>query len=292
MSKISIRFFNNVPVRAVWNDAKNNWFFSVLDILSVMRNEPSYEKNRNYWKYLKAKLKKEDSQLVSLTTQLKLTAKDGKKYLSDALDFDGVYMLASEFPGKVSSEFLKWLNKNDETVDAKSKQKAYNLFDDTVLEEIEIGTIKGLQQIHAYLFSGLYPFAGQIRTINIAKGGFVFASAIYLGESLASIEKMPDNTFDEIVKKYVEMNIAHPFMEGNGRSTRIWLDMMLKKAIKKCVDWSKIDKKDYLDAMKQSVTDTTWIKQLLLSALTEKILDREMFMKGVDYSYYYEEVSD
>lgn len=292
MSKISIRFFNNVPVRAVWNDDKSNWYFSVLDILSVIRNEPSYEKNRNYWKYLKAKLKKEDSQLVSLTTQLKLTAKDGKKYLSDALDFDGVYMLTAEFPGKVSAEFLKWLNKNDETVEAKSKQKAYDLFDDSIMDSIEVGTVKGLQQIHSYLFSGLYPFAGQIRTINIAKGGFVFASAIYLGESLKAIEQMPDSTFDEIVKKYVEMNIAHPFMEGNGRSTRIWLDMMLKRSLKKCVDWSKIDKKDYLDAMKQSVADATWIKSLLSSALTEKILDREMFMKGVDYSYYYEEVSD
>lgn len=290
MSKISIRFFNDMPVRAVWNDEKSSWFFSVLDVIAVIRNEQSYEKTRNYWKYLKAKLKKENSQLVSVTTQLKLTAKDGKKYDSDALDMNGIIMLASEFPGKVSSDFIKWFTSSEETLDGKSKQKAYELFDSSLLDEIEVGTIRGLKQIHSYLFAGLYSFAGQIRTLNIAKGGFAFASAAYLDETLKNIEKMPDKTFDEIVKKYVEMNVAHPFMEGNGRATRIWLDMMLKKSLKNCVDWSKIDKKDYLDAMKLSVVDCGWITELLQDALTDEINNREMFMKGVDYSYYYEEV--
>ena len=158
-----------------------------------------------------------------------------------------------------------------------------------MLNTIEVGTVKGLQQIHGYLFGGLYDFAGQIRTLNIAKSGFQFAMARFLPETLINIEKMPEGTLDEIANKYVEMNVAHPFMEGNGRSTRIWLDLILKKNLKLCVDWSKINKKDYLTAMGKSVSDSSMIKSLLQSALTDKINDREMFMKGVDYSYYYEQ---
>ena len=289
VEKISIRFFNDTPVRAVWNEKTNNWFFSVLDVISVIRNEPNYAKNRNYWKYLKAKLKKENSQLVSATTQLKITASDGKKYLSDALDANGIIELASEFPSKIGSKFIEWFTRSEDTIDGKSKQKAYDLFDSSILDSIEVGTVKGLQQIHSYLFGGLYSFAGQIRKLNIAKGGFAFASVGFLDQTLKDIEKMPENTFDEILNKYVEMNVAHPFMEGNGRSTRIWLDLMLKKNLGKCVDWSLINKKEYLDAMKKSVVDSTNIKNLIKSALTDKVDDREVFMKGVDYSYYYEE---
>jgi len=149
-----------------------------------------------------------------------------------------------------------------------------------------------LQQIQGYLFGGLYDFAGQIRTLNIAKGGFQFAMAQFLSRNAKKIEKMPDSTFDEIVGKYVKMNVAHPFMEGNGRSTRIWLDLILKKNMKLCVDWSKINKKDYLTAMEKSVSDSAQIKALLQFALTDKIDDREMFMKGIDYSYYYEEENE
>jgi cell filamentation protein len=152
-----------------------------------------------------------------------------------------------------------------------------------------VGTAKGLQQIHAYLFGGLYNFAGQIRQKNISKGGFQFAVSHFLGSTLKQIEQMPENTFEEIVDKYVEMNIAHPFMEGNGRSTRIWLDLILKKRLKKCVDWSKIGKNDYLNAMIRSCVDSAAIKNLLKIALTDEIDSREMFMKGIDYSYYYEE---
>ena len=187
MSKISIRFFNDTPVRAVWVDDKNTWYFSVLDIISAIRKEPSYEKARNYWKYLKAKLKKENSQLVSATTQLKITANDGKKYKSDAIDSDGVMTLLAEFPSKIGSEFIAWLTRSEESVDGKSKQKAYSLFDSSLLDSIEVGTVKGLQQIHSYLFGGFYNFAGQIRTINIAKGGFAFAPAMYLEDNLKNI---------------------------------------------------------------------------------------------------------
>ena len=287
--KISIRFFNDKEVRAAWNEENNKWYFSVLDIIGAIRKEDNYEKCRNYWKYLKAKLKKENSELVSATTQLKLTAADGKKYMSDALDSDGVIKLAAEFPSKVGAEFIGWFTRSDDTIDGKSKQKAYALFDSSFIDAIEVGTVKGLQQIHAHLFGGLYDFAGQIRQKNISKGGFQFAVSHFLGNTLRQIEEMPENTFEEIVDKYVEMNIAHPFMEGNGRSTRIWLDLIFKKRLKKCVDWSQINKKDYLNAMVQSSTNSVKLKNLLKNALTDKINDRELFMKGIDYSYYYEE---
>lgn len=288
--KISIRFFNDKEVRAVWNEENNKWYFSVLDVIGALRNESDYEKCRNYWKYLKAKLKKENSELVSVTTQLKLTAADGKKYLSDALDSDGVIKLAAEFPGKIGAAFIGWFTRADDSVDEKSKQKAYSLFDNSISDAIEVGTVKCLQQIHAYLFGGLYDFAGQIRTMNIAKGGFAFAPAMYLYDNLQIIENMPENSLEAIVKKYVEMNIAHPFMEGNGRSTRIWLDLMLKKNLGQCTDWSKIDKNEYLTAMKESPVNSTHIYELIKGALTDDINSREIFMKGIDYSYYYEQI--
>lgn len=153
----------------------------------------------------------------------------------------------------------------------------------------EVGTTHGLQQIHRYLFDGLYDFAGSIRSKDISKGGFRFASNLYLTESLAAIDALPDHTFEDIVTKYVEMNIAHPFMEGNGRSMRIWLDLLLKKNVHQCVDWQKIDKMDYLNAMERSPVNALEIRELLRGALTEKTDDREVFMKGVEQSYYYEE---
>jgi len=288
-NKISIRFYDDREVRAVWDEEGSKWWFSVLDIVCVLRGEDDYEKNRNYWKYLKAKLKRENNQLGSVTTQFRFTAPDGKKHMANALDYDGVIELAKNFPSKNANRFIEWFTYSDETIDGKSKSKAYALFDSSLLDTIEVGTVKGLQQIHGYLFGGLYDFAGKIRSLNIAKGGFQFAMAQFLPESLKSVEEMPESSFDEIADKYVEMNVAHPFMEGNGRSTRVWLDLMLKKNLKQCVDWSKISKNDYMDAMKRSVVDSTRIKSLLQSALTNKINDREMFMKGIDYSYYYEQ---
>lgn len=289
MAKISISFYNNKPVRAIWNNDSNSWFFSVLDVVAAIRNEDDYKKVRNYYKYLKTKLKKNNSELVSITNQLKLEAKDGKKYLTDVLDTNGIILLAKEFPTNQGSKFLQWFTNSDNTIDGKSKQKAYSLFENNLLEEFEVGTIKGLQQIHGYIFSGLYDFAGKIRNINIIKNDFMFANVEYLNSTLSNIEKMPEKTFDEIMDKYIEMNVAHPFMEGNGRSTRIWLDLILKKNLNKCIDWSLIDKHKYLSAMKESVSNDSKIKRLLKSALTDKTCDREVFMKGIDYSYYYEE---
>ena len=288
-TKISIRFFNDKEVRAIWDEENSKWWFSVLDVVGVLNTQDDYEKNRNYWKYLKAKLKKTLPELVSDTTQLKLTAADGKKYKSDVMDYNQVIELAKNFPNNKSAPFIQWFTYSDETVDAKSKTKAYALFESSLLDSIEVGTVNGLKQIHGYLFGGLYDFAGKIRTVNISKGGFKFAAAEFLPETLDQIEKMSEDSFDQIIEKYVEMNVAHPFREGNGRTTRIWLDLILKRSLKKCVDWSQINKKEYLAAMEQSVMDSTKIKRLIQNALTDKINDREMFMKGIDYSYYYEE---
>ena len=157
-----------------------------------------------------------------------------------------------------------------------------------MMDKIKAGTVEGLQQIHKFLFEDIYDFAGVIRDVNISKGNFRFAPVMYLEQSLKNIEKMPQSTFDEIVEKYVEMNIAHPFREGNGRATRIWLDLIFKKEIEMVVDWNKIDKEDYLSAMIRSPIKDIEIKHLLKNALTDKINDREIFMKGIDVSYYYE----
>lgn len=289
MNKVSIRFFDDREVRAIWDEENSKWWFSVLDIVAVLTNQDDYNKVRNYWKYLKAKLKKEKNQLVSVTTQLKLMAADGKLYKTDVLDYEGIIALGKTFPSTKANRFIEWFTYSDETIDGKSKTKAYALFESSFLESIEIGTTKGLQQIHAYLFGGLYDFAGQIRNKNISKGGFQFAMAQFLPETLKQIQGMPRSTFDEIAEVYVEMNVAHPFMEGNGRSTRIWLDLILKKQLNKCVDWSKISKNDYHTAMVKSVTNSEAIKKLLKEALTDDINSRAMYMKGIDYSYYYEE---
>ncbi len=287
--KISIRFFDDREVRALWDEQNAKWWFSVLDIVAVLTNQNDYSKTRNYWKYLKAKLKKEKSEVVSATTQFKFLAPDGKKRLADMLDYNGIIALGKNFPGTKANRFIEWFTYSDESIDGKSKTKAYALFESSFIDSIEVGTAKGLQQIHAYLFGGLYDFAGQIRQKNISKSGFQFALSRFLGDTLNQIEAMPETTFDEIVNKYVEMNIAHPFMEGNGRSARIWLDLMLKKQLEKCVDWSKIGKNDYMNAMVKSSTNSNTLKKLLKNALTTEINSREMFMKGIDYSYYYEE---
>lgn len=169
-----------------------------------------------------------------------------------------------------------------------SKKKAMELFEKGLLDELTPGTLEALVKVHQYLFDEIYEFAGKIRKVNIAKGSFRFASVMYLDDALNNIEKMPQSNFDEIIEKYVEMNIAHPFREGNGRSMRIWLDLMLKRELKKVIDWSKVDKDDYLMAMERSPIKDIEIKYILKKALTDKVDDREVYMKGIDASYYYE----
>ena len=267
MSKQSIRFFNDREVRAVWDEENSKWWFSATDIVRAIKG----------------------IQLVSVTHDFRFQAPDGKQRFADALDAECVQTVAQHYPNNRANTFLNWFTYSDNSIDGQSKKKAYTLTESGLLDSMKPGTIKCLQQIHAYLFGGLYDFAGKIRTKTISKGNTIFCLAEYLHQNLKTIEQMPETTFDEIVDKYVEMNVAHPFMEGNGRSTRIWLDLIFKKQLKMCVDWSKINKKDYLDAMTASHTDSTRIRELLKLAMTDRIDDREIFMKGIDYSYYYEQ---
>ena len=285
MLKTSVRFFENVPVRAVWDNDTSKWWYAAADIAEALTKSKN---PRVYW----AQFKRRNTQLITICKQLKLTAPDGKKYATDVVDDEGVNTVLALLPDKKTAVFTKWLKDMGTTLDEKSKQKAYEFFESGLIKDIEVGTVKGLQQIHAYIFGGLYDFAGQIRTVNIAKGGFAFAPAMFLEENLARIERMPEHSLANIVSKYVEMNVAHPFREGNGRSTRIWLDLMLKKNIGKCVDWSRIEKKDYLQAMQESPVEASRIFRLIEGALTSRINDREIFLKGIDYSYYYEEADE
>ncbi len=289
MSKKSIRFFNDREVRAVWDDENSCWWFSATDVVRAINDEPDYTKAGNYWRWLKRKLRQEGIELVSATHGFKFEAPDGKQRIADVLNSEGVILIAKHYPNNRASKFLDWFTYSEDTIDGQSRKKAYTLFESGLLNSLEPGSIKCLQQIHAYLFGGLHEFAGQIRTKNISKGGFTFANCLHFPTILPTIERMPETTLDEITDKYVEMNVVHPFMEGNGRSTRIWLDLMLRRSLKRCVDWSRIDKNEYLGAMRESVVDSTYIKALLRGALTDRINNREMFMKGIDYSYYYEE---
>ena len=227
--------------------------------------------------------------MTTKCSQLKLSASDGKKYKTDCYAQEDILDIVKAFPSKKTDDFLDWFTYSDNTIDGRSKKKAYTFIESNMVADKDIGTIKALQQIHAYIFGGLYDFAGNIRTKTISKGNTLFCMAEYLPQNLKVIEQMPENTFDEIVDKYVEMNVAHPFMEGNGRSTRMWLDLIFKKRLGLCVDWSKINKNDYLSAMIESQMDSTKIRELLKQAMTDKIDDREIFMKGIDYSYYYEQ---
>ena len=286
MSKISIRFYKDHEVRALWDEDKSRWYFSIVDIVAAITESP---RPRVYWGTVKNRQKEEHSQLYSKCIQLKLTSADGKKYATDCFAQEDIEAVVKTLPAKNTMDFLDWFTYSDNSIDGQSRKKAYTLWESNLVAEGDVGKVKALQQIHAYLFGGLYDFAGKIRTKTIWKDGTLFCRAEYLKQNLEAIEAMPETTFDEIADKYVEMNVAHPFMEGNGRSTRIWLDLIFKSRLRLCVDWSKIDKKSYLEAMRKSTTDASAIKALLRGAMTDKIDDREIFMKGIDYSYYYEQ---
>ena len=282
MIKHSIRYFLNKPIRATWDGELSKWWYSATDVVFVLTDSKN---PRIYWNAIKRR----NPELNTFCRQLKLYADDGKKYLADVVDETGIKKLGRILRSKNNIEFEKWLDGSLDPIDEQSKKKAYDFYKTELIEEEEIGKTIALQKIHAYLFEGLYPFAGKIRTKTISKGGFTFANGDFLPQVLRDIDKMSDNTFQEIVDKYIEMNIAHPFMEGNGRTTRIWLDLLFINRLSKCVDWSKIEKNDYLDAMRVSPVNPKPIHRLLSDALTDKISDRELFLKGIDYSYYYEE---
>ena len=281
--KTSIRYFNKKPVRSRWDEESSSWLVCAIDLIDAVVKTTN---PRIYW----YAIKKRNVELSTNCKQLKMTASDGKAYDTDCLTADGVNSLLYILPRKQIQILREWLQGSNNTLDELSKKKAYDLIKSGIINDIEIGTTKGLQQIHSYIFDGLYDFAGKIRSKNISKGGFMFANALYLPEILKHIDSMPENTIEEIVDKYIEMNIAHPFMEGNGRATRIWLDQMLIRSLHKCVDWSKIDKKDYLDAMSFSPNNSKRVFTLISNSLTGDINNRELIIKGIDYSYYYEEV--
>ena len=283
MIKHSIRYFLNKKVRAIWDGENSKWWYSAVDIVFVITdsNNP-----RIYWNALKRR----HPEMNAFCRQLKIYADDNKQYLSDVIDENGIRKLRFIIRSSINPEFEGWINGSLDPIDEQSKRKAYQLYKTNLINEDEVGKTISLKKIHAYLFEGLYDFAGKIRTKTISKGGFVFANGDFLPETLKQIDKMPQSTFNEIVEKYIEMNIDHPFMEGNGRATRIWLDLILIKELKQCIDWSKIDKKDYFDAMKDSPVSDIKIKALLKAALSDEIDNRELFMKGIDTSYYYEEI--
>jgi len=284
------RIFDDREVRTVWNGTGQRRLYSVVDVIGILTGS---ENPAAYWRVLKKRLRDEGDETVTNCNALKMRAPDGKMRLTDAADTELILRIVQLVPSRRAEPLKRWIARNEQSaIDEQSKQKAKHLFDSRAIDEIEVGTAGGLVQIHKCLFGGLYAFAGQIRDQNISKGGFKFANAQHLRDTLEKIGEMPDSTYEEIVEKYVEMNIAHPFLEGNGRSMRIWLDMMLKKNIRKCVDWQKVGKDEYLSAMRESVTDDAGMMELLSGALTDSINDREVFMKGIDRSYYYEEPDD
>ena len=284
--KYSIRFYKDKEVRAIWDEENSKWWFSVIDIVWILSESKD---SRKYWNKLAERLRSEWSEVVTNCHRLKMMAPDGKFRLTDVMDGDWIILLAKNFPNNKAKDFLDWFLYSENSIDGQSRKKAYALFENNLIQDEDIWTIKSLKQIHAYLFWWLYDFAWKIRQKNISKWGFRFATAEFLDNTLHQIELMPENTFDEIIDKYVEMNIAHPFMEWNWRTTRIWLDLIFKKKLKKCVDWSQINKNDYLSAMVESVSNPAKINKLIKGALTDKIDDRDVFMKWIDYSYYYEE---
>ena len=282
MIKHSIRYFNNKQVRAVWDNDNSSWWYSAVDFIAILV-EPNSP--RRYWNNVKVR----NPELSPFCGQLKLFAEDGKKYLSDVINEEGVRFLLTIIPSKYKKAIQDWITGLLDPIDEQSKKKAYSFYKAELIEEEEIGKVIALQKIHAYLFEGLYPHAGKIRIRTLSKGGFTFANGDFLPQVLRDIDNMPDNTFDEIVNKYIETNIAHPFMEGNGRATRIWLDLLLKNRVQKFIDWSKIDKEDYLSAMRKSPVNPKPIFDLLYRALSDDIDNRDIIFKGIDYSYYYEE---
>lgn len=285
LEKTSIRYFNKKPIRSRWDEETSSWLICAIDLIAAVVETSN---PRIYWYTIKTR----NSELLANCKQLKMTASDGKVYDTDCLSIKDLDILLDILPRKRRKILKEWLKGNNDPLDEQSKKKAYDLINSGVIYDIEVGTTRGLQQIHSYLFEGLYDFAGKIRNKNISKGGFMFANALHLPSILNDIDKMPENTIEQIVDKYVEMNIAHPFMEGNGRATRIWLDQILIRSLKKCVDWSKIDKKEYLDAMSVSPSSSKQIFILIKNSLTSDFENRELIIKGIDYSYYYEEIEN
>lgn len=281
--KILYREYDGVPIQSFWDQNTKRWWYSCADIIKVLANS---KEPRIYWHVIKTR----NPILTKYIKKLTLIANDNKKRLIEAINQDGINELLYIIPIKDREAVRSWLKGLIGPADLQSKQKAYSLWFGNILKNMKPGTMKCLQQIHSYLFDGIYGYAGKLRTINLSKGGFQFTNCMHFDKIIPNVEKMSQKTIKEIVQKYIEMNIVHPFREGNGRATRIWLDLILKQELKKCVNWSKISKEDYFSAMVVSPYNSKPIFNLINDALTDKINDREIFMKGIDTSYYYEEV--
>lgn len=278
-----IRFFKTKPIRVIWNKKKLQWYYSAVDLIQQLVKPTNA---RKYWNDLKTKTKG----LAKCCLKAKLEAEDGKYYETDVVNDVGISNIIVSLPNKQNIDIFGWIQMLCKSTDEQSKLKAYSLQTGNLLNSLEPGTVDSLLKIHNYIFGGIYSFAGKPRTKNISKGGFVFALCEHFPILFKQNDEKPQHDFDSIIDKYIEMNIIHPFMEGNGRATRIWLDLILKKELEMCVDWKKIDKKEYLEAMKISHIKADPIHDLIKNALTDKINDREIFIKGIDQSYFYEEV--
>lgn len=280
--KTSYREYDGCYIRATWDNKKNIWWYSITDIIEVLLNPAN---PRKYWNTFKSRNK----QIKPYCSKAKMLTKDKKLRLVEVISSQGINLLIHIMPTKNWAAFKQWIKGSLGSIDEQSKEKAYSLWNSSFLKDIEVGTTKGLQQIHEYIFGVLYPFAGQIRQNNISKGGFKFALCQNFKDTLPNIDAMKQETLEQIIEKYISMNYAHPFKEGNGRSTRIWLDLILKKELNKCVDWKKIPKEKYFEAMIKSLDDSQPLFNLIKKSLTNKVNDREIFMKSIDTSYYYEE---
>jgi len=283
--KTLFREYNNIPIQLFWDQNHNKWWYSASDIIKVLVDSKN---PRIYWHTFKDR----NPKLNKYVKQFKILTTDNKNRLVDTISQEGINELLYLLPSKNNKSLIDWLKGLATPSEKQSKERAYSLWYGNIIDINSAGTVKCLLQIHAYIFDGIYDYAGKLRNVNMSKGGFEFANCMHFHTILPNIEKMPQSTLEEIVHKYIEMNIAHPFREGNGRATRIWLDLILKKELKLCIDWSKISKKDYFAVMVASPYNPKPLLNAIKSALTDKINDREIFMKGIDTSYYYEEVGE
>lgn len=277
-----IRYYNETPIRCRWDKSKNEWSYAVMDVIESLV-KPAYP--RKYWNTFKHRR----PELLKKTKSIKLTSSDDKKYATDVMNYGTLECLLGYLKYNKKEEFLNWAKSLANPLDEESRIKAYSLIDNDLLNEAEVGTFAGLQKIHSYLFEGLYPYAGKIREKNISKSGFKFVTYGKLADELKKIDEMPETSLDEIIDKYVQMNIAHPFEDGNGVATRIWLNQIFRKNLNKVIDWSRINKEDYLKAMEASPTDSSEINNLFFFALVYETESKEVFLRGIDFSYSFEE---
>lgn len=279
-AKTLIRYFDETPIRCRWEKNKNEWFYAVMDVIETLV-KPAYP--RKYWNTFKHRR----PELLKKIKEMKLTSSDDKKYSTDVVGGEGVDYLLSYLSCSKKEEFSRWAKSLTNPLDEESRIKAYSLFDNGLLDEAEVGTFAGLQKIHAYLFDELYPYAGKLREENLPKGDKKLVDYKKLPETLKKIDEMPEGTLDEIIEKYIQMNEAHPFFDGNGVAMRIWLNQIFKKELNKIIDWSRIDKQDYLKAMQEK--DVAELDNLFFFAFAYGTDSKEVFIRGIDYSYYFEE---